>query len=373
MSNQASVDLAEILDEKLALVTVTIKCYSGYRRATREYIQELGGSLPDSDAVTEGSIKVFPNERLNPFSTLRRSVFRKIAAKGVKALGSGNTFAVPRDELPTIEKILVDAGSEFDKELGVLDANYDTWFDDHVKANSEAAVILRKLGIPKQAALSRFGFSSHVFKIVPIVKEGEEAKNVTTIVEGLARQLFEEVAADAEKLLEKSDAFTKHQKAGQKTLRPVKDALLKMKGLEFLDPIVSGGVMLIEETLSALPQSGYIEDTAFGKPFATLRRLLEVMSDVDDFFDASSRIRNGIPVDQVLFPPKAAPAVPVPDLPVQSDTQQLASLDLNVLDLVGDVMQGIGGDFDFAAGSEDLFVATPAPASAQIAPELLMF
>ena len=44
-----------------------------------------------------------------------------------------------------------------------------------------------------------------------------------------------------------------------------------------------------------------------------------------------------------------------------------------MLDLVGDVMQGIGGDFDFAAGSEDLFVATPAPASAPIAPELLMF
>lgn len=365
------VDHSAVLDDKLALVTVTIKCYSGYRRATREYIQELGGSLPDSAAVTEGSIKVFPNERLNPFSTLRRSVFRKIAAKGVKALGSGNTFAVPRDALHTIEAALVEAREEFEKELGVLDANYEAYFEEHVKANQEAEVILRKLGIPKAVALTRFGFDSHIFKIVPIKKEGEGAKSVSSLVEGLARQLFEEVAAEADKLLEKSDAFTRHQKAGQKTIRPIKDALTKMKGLEFLDPVIGGGIQLIEDVLSSLPQTGYIEDSPFAKPFSTLRRLLEVMSDVDDYLDASGRVRNGIPANEVLFPP-----APVTVQAVQQQEPELVEeqspIDIAMPDLVGDV-QAVETDFDLGLPEEMPDVMLPTPAAAPMATELLMF
>lgn len=359
MSNQTNVDQEQILDDKLALVTVSIKCYSGYRRATRENIQEMGGSLPNSDAVTEGSIKVFPSTRLKSFSTIRRGVFRKIASVGVKALGSGNTFAVPRDELVKLDEILADARDEFDTELKQLESNYDQWFNEHVADNQEAAAIIRKLHIPRAVAMSRFGFSSHVFKIVPIVSQEAEDADVETIVQGLARQLFEEVAAEAADLLEKSDAFLKHQKAGQKTLRPIKEAVRKMRGLEFLDPLVGHGIKLLEDTLTALPQSGYIEDSALVKPFSTLKRLLQVVSDVDDFVDAAGRVGNGIPVDQVLFQPKqvvaapapaaAAVAAPVPtvvvDLPlVQSDLglavaeaapvptpQVVASLDLPVV------------------------------------------
>ncbi len=327
IGQSTQLDQGGILDDKLVLVTIAIKCFSGYRRATREDIQDMGGNLPLSEAVTEGSIKVFPNDRLNTFSTIRRGVFRKVGAMGVKALGSGNTFAIPRDVLPKLETILIDASKEFDAEVMVLQANYDTWFEEHIAANPEAGVIIRKLKIPSAVALTRYGFTSHTFKIVPIQQAGGAgAGDVTTIVEGLARQLFEEVAAEADKLLQKSDAFTKHQKAGQKTLRPIKDAALKMKGLEFLDPIVLHGIKLIEDTLSALPQSGYIEDSAFAKPFSTLKRLLEVMSDVDDLVDAAGRVGNGFPVDQVLFPPKQIiaavaqlPQEVAPAAPVQVD------------------------------------------------------
>ena len=373
MSNQTQtpvVDTTNVLDDKLALVTVTIKCFSGYRRSTREIIAQLGGNLPDSAAVTEGSIKVFPNDRLNPFATLRRAVFRKVAAKGVKALGSGNTFAIPREALPDIEAILDDASNEFATELNTLEANYDDWFDEHVQNNPEAGSIIRAMGIPKQAALARFGYDSHIFKIVPIAKPGEEEKNVSTIVQGLARQLFEEVSAEAEKLLEKSDAFTKYQKAGQKTLRPVKDALSKMKGLEFLDSSVTGGIQLIEEVLSVLPQTGYIEDSGLEKPFSTLRRMLEVMSDVEEFFDSASRIRNGVPVVEVLFPPKVVPVEAVPDVQEEvPDVQEIALPELSTLDL-GD-MQGFEDDFDLPALDDQQFMRVPASAPAQI--ELLMF
>lgn len=91
---------SSILDEKLALVSVNIGIYAGYRRATRETIKQLGGNLPDCNAVTEGSIKVFPNEALKEFQTVRRALFRKIGAKGVKAMGSGNLLPCPRTLCP---------------------------------------------------------------------------------------------------------------------------------------------------------------------------------------------------------------------------------------------------------------------------------
>ncbi len=371
MSNQLPVDQVSILDDKLALVTINIKCFSGYRRASRDNIKEMGGNLPNSEAVTEGSIKVFPGERLNVFSTLRRSVFRKVAAMGVKALGSGNTFAVPRDELSKLDSVLLDAEKDYHAELAVLAANYEPWFEEHVKANPEAESIIRKLQIPGPVALTRFGFSSHTFKIVPISKAGEMS-DVSTIVEGLARQLFEEVAAEAAKLLDKSDAFNKHQKAGQKTLRPIKEAALKMKGLEFLDPIITSGIKLIEDTLSALPQVGYIEDSAFAKPYSTLKRLLDVLSDVDSFVDAAGRVANGIAVDNVLFPAlhqAASIASLVPVNPTAPHVQVDLSLDADVLPEItlGDALAP-----NITVISDLVSMPTPTKAPA-FAPEFLMF
>ena len=94
--------MQDVLNEKLTLVSINISTFSGYRRATRDHIAALGGSLPASAAITEGSIKVFPGDGTKALQTVRRGVFRKLQAKGVKALGSQNVFAVLTDDLPGI-------------------------------------------------------------------------------------------------------------------------------------------------------------------------------------------------------------------------------------------------------------------------------
>ena len=96
--------MQDVLNEKLTLVSINISTFSGYRRATREHIAALGGSLPASAAITEGSIKVFPCDGTKALQTVRRGIFRKLQAKGVRALGSQNVFAVLTDDLPEIEK-----------------------------------------------------------------------------------------------------------------------------------------------------------------------------------------------------------------------------------------------------------------------------
>ncbi len=301
------ITMQDVLNEKLTLVSINISTFSGYRRATREHIAALGGSLPASAAITEGSIKVFPCDGTKALQTVRRGVFRKLQAKGVKALGSQNVFAVLTDELPEIEKDIIDAQAEYVVERNALEANYDQIFDDHVAANPEAETIIRSLKVDRAAAIAKCRFSSDVFKIAPFLREGQsEEEGVEGIVRGLGRQLYEEIASDMEKLL-KSDPFAVNHKVGQKSLRPLKAAIQKMKKLSFLDPSVEGAVALIGDILKALPQEGYIQ----GQSFVALERLVEVVSDTDQLLNAASKVKNGVPACDVLFPPVPVQAVEV--------------------------------------------------------------
>ena len=291
--------MQDVLNEKLTLVSLNISTFSGYRRATREHIAALGGSLPASEAVTEGSIKVFPCDGTKALQTARRGIFRKVQSKGVKALGSQNVFAVLTSDLPEIEKEIADAKAEYVAERDDLDAKYEQIFEAHVAANSEAETIIRSLKVDRATAIAKCRFSSDVFKIAPFLREGQsEEEGVEGIVRGLGRQLYEEVSTEMEKLL-KNDAFAKNQRVGQKSLRPLKAAVQKMTKLSFLDPSVEGAITLVNETLKALPQEGYIE----GQHYVALERLVETLSDTDALLNAASKVRNGIAPCDVLFPP----------------------------------------------------------------------
>ena len=299
--------MQDVLNEKLTLVSINISTFSGYRRATREHIAALGGTLPSSAAITEGSIKVFPCDGTKALQTVRRGVFRKLQAKGVKALGSQNVFAVLTDELPGIEKEISDAQTEYETELKSLDADYDQIFEDHVAANSEAETIIRSLKVDRATAIAKCRFSSDVFKIAPFIREGQsEEEGVEGIVRGLGRQLYEEIASDMDKLL-KTDPFAKNRRVGQKSVRPLKAAIQKMNKLSFLDPSVEGAVTLVSDILKALPQEGYIE----GQSFLTLEKLVETVSDTDALLNAASKVKNGVPACDVLFPPMPVQAVEV--------------------------------------------------------------
>ena len=297
--------MQDVLNEKLTLVSINISTFSGYRRATREHIAALGGTLPASAAITEGSIKVFPCDGTKALQTVRRGVFRKLQSKGVKALGSQNVFAVLTDELPVIEKEITDAQAEYVVERDALEANYDQIFEDHVAANAEAETIIRSLKVDRATAIAKCRFSSDVFKIAPFIREGQsEEEGVEGIVRGLGRQLYEEIASDMDKIL-KSDPFAVNQRVGQKSLRPLKAAIQKMKKLSFLDPSVEGAVTLVSDILKALPQEGYIQ----GQSFVTLEKLVEVMSETDLLLNAASKVKNGVPACDVLFPPMPVQAV----------------------------------------------------------------
>lgn len=306
--------MQDVLDNKVALVSLAITIFGGYRRATREHIAALGGSLPASKAVTEGSIKVFPNEATKDLHSIRRQVFRTVSAKGIRALGSHSVYALPAAEVGAIETAILDAKAEFTVVASALDQDYETVFERHVADNPEAATIIRSLKVERAAALAKCQFSHKFFKIVPIGRPGDADEGVADIVRGLGRQLFEEVAEEMARFADNA-AFTR-QRVGQKSLRPIKAVVAKMRGLAFLDPAADGAIALVQDTLASLPQHGYIE----GAPFVSLQRLIELMSDADSLVNAASRVANGARACDVLLPPPP-PLVEPPALPGDEPAQ----------------------------------------------------
>lgn len=315
MSNATTSATGSVLTEKVALISINVSIFSGYRRATAEIIQRLGGQLPDSDAITEGSVKVFPGEKLAPLATIRRGLFRKLASRGVRALGSKNVFAVNREDLAEIEDEIEESREEFESERQAVDADYDQNFEDYATKHKPAeAAIIRSLKIERADAMAGIRFATSVFQIAPLMREGEDQeKGVSEIVQGLSRQLYQEVADDMREILTKNEAFTTHLRVGQKTLRPIRAAMDKLRKLAFLDASIDGAIRFIGDTLAALPSSGYIEDSPQGaNGFTALRRLMEELSDVDRFINAAGRVANGVSAVDVLFPPAPVAAPPVP-------------------------------------------------------------
>ncbi len=75
--------------------------------------------------------------------------------------------------------------------------------------------------------------------------------------------------------------------------------------MSFLDASIEGAITLVADTLKVLPQEGYIQ----GQEFVTLERLVTIMSETDSLLNAASKVKNGIPVCDALFPLTSVQAV----------------------------------------------------------------
>ncbi|TRZ99102.1 MAG: DUF3150 domain-containing protein [Rhodocyclaceae bacterium] len=315
----SNTNVPSVLDEKIALVSLTIRVPGCYRRLTPGQIAALGGSLPDSKAVTEGSLKVFDNDAFAPFLAIRRALFSALQKCGIKALGSSRVFAIPRAKLDKIMTQITSSEADFKSETASLDANYESIFEAHVTKNQEAETLICAKKFSRLDVISRLFFAHSVFSIQPVVREGEEAgSGLRSIVSGLGRQLFEEVSKEMV-ILAESDTFTKNGRGVQRTLRPIRAAIEKLEGLEFLDPAtVAGAVKLFKAVLADMPVEGYIEGEAYQ---ALYRLVVTIGADTDELVNAASKVANGIEVKEVLFPTPPAAIVTEPEVVIQSATE----------------------------------------------------
>jgi len=280
-----------------------ISMFSRFRALKPKDFAALGGKAPTSGAITEGSIEVFPSKPLSKLSSVRNKYFREISQISIRTLGSANVSFVPDFKTDKAEAIIKDCEEEFESLRAALELSYDDLLENHADSYPEAKTTILERAYPKSSAIARCSF--RVKPITIAVAEGD----VSSMVTGLASQLFEEVAHEIRKILE-NDIFKAGTRVGQRSLRPIKAQLQKLRDFQFLDPSVAGSVRMIEDIFQTLPTSGYIENIGADRPLAALYALLAVMAEAEEFESSAKQVANGVSSTLVLklATPASAPS-----------------------------------------------------------------
>lgn len=268
---------------QIVLVNVSNPIWSGYKRTTEGDLAKMNATLPGGGIITKGGKKIFPVDSFTPFNTLKKEISRKLISVGVSALG-GSARVIPVEKSKEIQTFLDESKQKFDELLEDFASNYDEKLENHLSSIKEPVVreIVSNSALTKDQALSRFGFYTDVFKIVP---KGDGIG----LVNNLASKLFAEVATAASEAYEKS--FQGKPRVGQRALNQVVAIRNKMAGLSMLDgnniqPIVDS----IDKVLNKMPKDGWIESVNYD----ALIGLVSMLCDPEDMLKHAETIQKGI-------------------------------------------------------------------------------
>lgn len=245
----------QILDN-IVCVFLDIHLWTGRKKLRPEDLKVTVGSIPPEKLASLGSKKICDPAELATFGALKKRAERACEAHGIRFLGG---YAIPQEKANELVADLNLVQAEFESEkIGFL-SRYDTALQSWIADNSEWASIIRAAVEPVETVRRQLRFGHQTFKIGAAssesdaeVNEGLDAKLGT-----LGDRLIFEISRDAEKAWETS--FRGKDKVTQKSLRPLRALLDKLKGLSFLDSRATAMANRIEAGLSALPKHGPIE------------------------------------------------------------------------------------------------------------------
>lgn len=303
MNATSQVATAQVLPAQIVMIAVECSMFGGYKRSSEQDIVDAGGKVPDTDILTKGGKHIFPSERLAPFGTVKKNVFKDLWKFGIKALGSGSVIAISADDLPEAERILEAADTEFGELVVELGRHYDTWLEEFITAQPTAMAgdIIRRAALTMEDAVSRFKFNHEIFMPTPVGKNG----SIESMAAKLTSQLYKEVAQAAYAAWDTSfnpvakdgSGVRSRRIVGQKAKSPLRNCRDKLSKLSFLDPNIAGGVTLIESVLAATQVTGWIEDTPSNPSDTRLYGLVQLMMDSNKFANAAEKIMQSPNVD----------------------------------------------------------------------------
>ncbi|GBE49170.1 hypothetical protein BMS3Bbin13_00069 [bacterium BMS3Bbin13] len=290
--------------ENLYLIHLDVKIWSGRRKLRLEDLH--GVRLPEgADKVASlGSKKVISPEELLIFSRLKNRAERACREVGVRFLGG---VAVPKERFQEALGPLNEAKAQFDEETRKFLSRYEQACDEWVRANPEWMEVLDRARVEKQYVSNALDFSFQVFQARAVGGLDEESGAAfTKAVNSLPEQLFQEIAADAQILWERTSA---KDKVTQRAVTVVRRLHKKLQGLAMLDAGIGKSANWVERGLNALPKAGNVE----GNDLRAFCALVLVMQDKD----ALLRIAQGEePETNIagIFPADA------PELPLEEDS-----------------------------------------------------
>lgn len=238
----------QILDQ-LDIIAIEVTIPTGKRKLAAEDLK-LTSTVPEA-LIQLGTKQTIDPSDLKTFYTLKRRAERYCDAVGIRFLSG---YAVPQyltaGIIESIEKTRVEFEAEKSKFLTTYDQKVNSWISKH----PDFAASLRRAVWTNSEISARLSFGHASFRM----KASDHPGQLGTMVSRLGNTLLDEVATDAEELLERSIVPIQkgEAKLTRRILSPLQRIRDKLNGLAFVDPAVSPVVDAIDALLKKAGTDG---------------------------------------------------------------------------------------------------------------------
>ncbi|WKJ90165.1 DUF3150 domain-containing protein [Methylomonas montana] len=262
----------QLILDQVVLIKVDATIYGARKKLNKEDLVLADGSkLPPEDLASLGSKRLLDPDRLSVFNRLKKEAERICLRVGTRFLGG---FVVPvvaaaqvTTELDRIAGDFAQARTEF---LDGYDAAVQDWMIKH----PEFAGIIEKAIDSVALVATRLTFDYLVVSVaLPDQLPKQEVERLESKIGSLSEQMFHEIAADANLLVEHS--LLGKEQVTRNALRPIKRIRDKLDGLSFLDHRVAPVVATIDDLLGKIPNRGSIEGSLLQEILATAMLLAD--------------------------------------------------------------------------------------------------
>lgn len=275
----------------LVCVALDIHLWGGRQALKREHLQQYDSqmaNLPPSALASMGSIKICDPEEVRKFARIKNEAIRLLEDNGLPLVGA---MAIPKDRLDAVTLELGKLKAKFDHCANDLFMRFDNeitaWRRKWQLENPGNATLLKRVPDAKQV-YGKLSFAFHLYAVTAPVA-GDESHHANGgyhgQLRGLKGELFKAAAAEAHDLLTKylvttdpSGATSNKDVITQKTLRPLKRVVAKLRSFSFVDPSAGPLADVIEWSLDQLPAEGKID----GKGLVSIWSLARLLANPDE-------------------------------------------------------------------------------------------
>jgi len=267
-----SIPNASVLN-RIVLVGLDVSIWSARKKLHRDEL-DASVKLPPEEMFSLGSKNVIDLAHLSVFETLKRRALRAIEGPGVRLMGAvGVPDTIHLEVVVELQNIQAEFNAAKQDFLNNLDRYHEEWIEKS-KADPAWQAVLRASATPKAYVEKALSFDFSMCRLIPDQSAPSTTAGLERQINGLAGQLYAEVATEARKIMEfmlQKDSVT------QKTVNRLKGMHGKLCSMAFVNSEVQELADYLDDRLKALPQTGKLE----GRDFKDMVSLVSSLCDED--------------------------------------------------------------------------------------------
>lgn len=279
----------EVLDQTV-WIHINYRTWQGKKTLTRDELNRYADpdKTPPEDLITPGTKAIADPEKLKRINSLGKRIHRECEKVCLKAFGAyGTSIEAGETLLARLQGLKDEHETLISEYLDSYEQSNTEWIAEH----PEWEEWLRNSMMSRGEIENRFKFEYQAYKITSggqgaLMNEGLQQEQ-----NGLLGQLLSEIEKMANDAWVTS--FENRDKAGQKSLSPIRTILNKLKTLSYISGKVNVLIKRVNDVLDSMPKTGPIEGAALSSVCGLLN-LLGSYQRMTDFINQVPQHQNDV-------------------------------------------------------------------------------